>query len=132
MIARIVPRWFKRGAYRFVWRLRLWRTMLRELRGERVGGSLMLTASAVADLFTHVLSPDGAGSPRVLRSGVVSAPAIGARFHVRAGTDDLYNVLPRRERDAHDAILSPLRPHAGSEEGFGEDPIRDARPSFRE
>lgn len=71
--------------------------------------TVSLAASAVLDTAIFTIARKRSLSPRIAFSASITAPVLDARFSVRAWTDDIYNVLPFRERDVHDALLAPLR-----------------------
>lgn len=68
---------------------------------------LVCLASAALDSARQACGRLSTPAPRVLIGGTVGAPG-AARFRVRAGTDDIYTLLPGRELDVHDAILDTL------------------------
>ena len=91
-------------------RLRLWTRILSRLKPEGPRMRVGLLASALLDASFFATARARAISPKSYVAGVVSSACPAARFRVRAGTDDLYNVMPRREGDVEDAILRHLRP----------------------
>jgi hypothetical protein len=48
-------------------------------------------------------------NPRTLFSGVYLIKPFRLIVCVRGGTEDLYNLLPRREESVHDIVVSILR-----------------------
>jgi FkbM family methyltransferase len=95
---------------RLVNRLSLWRRIRRQLRPTSLAGHLGLAGSAMLDSLRFCVAASRAVSPRTCCSLLLYAPGLDARFLVRSGADDIYNVLPFREMDVHDAILGNLRP----------------------
>lgn len=91
-------------------RFRLWLRILSRLKAEGPRMWVGLRASAFLDASFFATARERATSPRSYVAGVVSSARPAARFRVRAGTDDIYNVMPRREGDVEDAILNHLRP----------------------
>lgn len=87
----------------------LWRRVLRVFRGGSMGDTVGLILSAIDDVVEYTLKPDSRISPRARFVRVVRMRSSPVVFQLRPGTDDLYNVLPGREGDVHDAILGPLR-----------------------
>jgi FkbM family methyltransferase len=90
-------------------RFRLWLRILSRLRAEGPRMRVGLLASAFLDVALFATARERATSPRSYVAGVVSSARPAARFRVRAGTDDIYNVMPRREGDVEDTILNHLR-----------------------
>ena len=89
----------------------IWGMILTRLRpaGGAVG-PVRMVASAVRDWVLYTIAPARAVSPRAAFISKVYAPALDLYFHVRPGTDDLYNVLPGGEGDVEHALLDGLRP----------------------
>jgi hypothetical protein len=94
--------------YRSTRRAAVWFGILRGLHGVGPFDQLKLLASAALDTAIHAIRPSFAPSPKTAFACRLYAPAVDASFRVRAGTDDVYNVLPFGERDVHHAILDPL------------------------
>ena|GEM_PF-988821 len=95
-------------------RVRLWLRILSRLKGQGRRMRVGLVASAFLDIALFATVPSRATSPRTYVAGVVSSDRPAARFRVRSGTDDIYNVMPRREADVDDYI----RGHLGSGDTF--------------
>jgi len=89
-------------------RILLWYRMLRNLHGITSKDKLALYLSAIMDVVWCMFHPRICQNPICRFSCTVYAPELNVRFCIRKGSDDLYSVLPYREGDAHDAILSPL------------------------
>ena len=87
----------------------LWIALLWRLRGSCLKDELGLIVSAAIDTLTFTFRPDRAVSPSGRFSALVYSHGLNVGFHIRGGTDDLYNVLPFREGDVHDAILDHLK-----------------------
>lgn len=98
-----------RGAVTYPRRLLLWRTILAELRGVTPSDRAVLRRSALASPWTARHDLAGWRDPVLLADAVVEAAGIG-RFAVRAGTDELYIVLPARERALIAAMRRLLKP----------------------
>jgi len=62
------------------------------------------------DAVRFGVSPCSVPSPQTLCRLLLYAAPLGTRFEVRKHADDIYNILPFREEDVHDAILGKLRP----------------------
>ncbi len=90
-------------------RWRQWFKILRRLRGATTSFEISLIFSAIIDSIAFSLFPNQL-SPKSLFSGVVISKKFGCSWTVRAGTDDIYSIMPEREQDAHDLILSLLKP----------------------
>ena len=89
----------------------VWGMILTRLRAaDGAAGQVRFLASAFRDWALYTFAPVRARSPRVAFVTEVYAPALGLRFHVRPGTDDVYNVLPGGEGDVEHALLDCLRP----------------------
>ena len=89
-------------------RILLWRRILRNLHGITIRDKFALYLSAIMDVARSMSHPRAPRNPICKFSCRVYAPDFGVRFHIRGGSDDLYSVLPYREGDAQEAILSPL------------------------
>ena len=89
-------------------RAHLWQ---RVLQGHRFPSGTARSAvwlSAVVDVARQAIPALSSPAPLGLVGMTVSTG--DARFRARALTDDLYILLPGREKDVHDAILDSLRP----------------------
>src|SRR5688572_28301459 len=90
-------------------RLAVWVIVLVQVRGYRVVDEIKLLISA---LCAPVTSLQGLGSwqdPQLLFDAEVVIPDVG-RFKLRRRTDDLWIVVPWRERAVVDVIRSLLHP----------------------
>lgn len=87
----------------------IWRKIYRELEPETFIGWLGLIVSVLYDTALYCIVPKLALSPKSIFSLNLYSPALKIKFYVRGGTDDIYNVLPFREMDVHEAILGNLR-----------------------
>jgi FkbM family methyltransferase len=88
----------------------VWWTMLRELRGRTFVQELGLVVSALVDCTHHAVRPGRTPAPKAMWPLELRASRLGATYHVRGRTDDIYYVAPFREDDAHTAILEALVP----------------------
>ena len=100
----------KRFAVRFITRSMLWRRILSRVEGATIKFQLGLIVSAIIDTVIFGLHPVLAASPKSYFSGVARSKKFHYSWQVRKGTDDIYNVMPGREGDVHDLILSTLKP----------------------
>lgn len=87
----------------------LWGRILQQFQGCSPWDRLGLLLSAVDDTIAYTLAPKTRISPIAHFVTKVKVRGTTTIFHVRPGTDDLYDVLPKREGDVHDAILDSLR-----------------------
>ena len=92
-------------------RWRQWQRILTEQRGLPGPDRARLMVSAAVDLLTYLIPALRAPNPRALAT-IRAIGGGGVHFETRRLTDDVYSVLPRRENDVHDAILTPLGPGA--------------------
>jgi len=90
-------------------RLWLWTAILKQVRGVRLQDIAGLGLSAISDLAACILRHNSDRPPLAKFPLLVALPRWNLRFWVRAGTDDLYHVLPFREEDVHEAIVGCLR-----------------------
>jgi len=90
-------------------RLMLWLKILKNVRGVRLKMQLGLILSAVIDVLFNTVTPSLAILPRVYVSGVIYCKKDDVYFYVRAFSDDLYSVMPEREGDVNESILSCLK-----------------------
>lgn len=89
----------------------VWLRALRAIRPEGGWrGRFALLRAALIDWSAYSFSRDASASPRARSLELVFAPKLGLWFHLRPGTDDLYNVLPGVEGDVERALLDPLQP----------------------
>jgi FkbM family methyltransferase len=91
-------------------RFRLWLRILSRLRGATPRMRVGLSASAFVDTCLFATARSRAIHPKSYVSGIVHAPQSLVSFRVRRGTDDIYNILPRRETDVDDYIRGHLHP----------------------
>lgn len=91
-------------------RLWLWSRILRQIRGVRPADVVGLGLSAISDLAARALRHTADDPPVARFPLLVALPRWNLRFWVRAGTDDLYHLLPYREQDVHEAVVGCLRP----------------------
>jgi FkbM family methyltransferase len=70
-----------------------------------------LHLSAVLDILSYIVCPSLASSPKVYVSGIVcfKFKEINVYFYVRKFSDDLYNILPGREGDVNDLMITLLK-----------------------
>jgi len=86
-----------RSVARYAERVLLWPVILWQVRGETLADKLVLVRSALAAPFLALRSLHQWQDPILLRDARVNVPGVG-RFHLRAHTDDLWHVVPWRER----------------------------------
>lgn len=98
-----------RGTFTYAQRLLLWRTIAREVKGVTPADRAALRRSALAAPWTSRRALSSWRDPVLLADATVDVPGIG-RFAVRAGTDELYIVLPARERALIAAMRRLLKP----------------------
>ena len=70
---------------------------------------LGLILSAFIDVCVRTVAPSLATLPRIYVSGVIYCKNYDVYFYVRAFSDDLYCVMPEREGDVNELILSCLK-----------------------
>lgn len=68
-----------------------------------------LILSALIDVLFNIIAPSLAILPRVYFSGILYSKYYDVYFYVRAFSDDLYSVIPGREGDVNELILSCLK-----------------------
>ncbi len=90
-------------------RMRLWFKILRRLRGATTRFELALVFSAILDTIVFTFRRRFALSPKSYFTGIVLSKKFGCSWIVRAGTDDIYNVMPEREGVVHNLIYSSLK-----------------------
>jgi FkbM family methyltransferase len=103
-------------------RLRIWLSIIADIRGASFTDELRMLASVLASPVTALRRLDRWADPICLVSFTAVVRGIG-RFEVRAGTDDLFHVTPMRERPLIDYLRAHLRPgdvfvDAGANIGF--------------
>jgi FkbM family methyltransferase len=87
----------------------LWLNILRKVRGITFKTKLGLFLSALIDVCFCTAGSSLATLPRVYVSGIIYAKSYGVYFYVRGFSDDLYSVMPGREGDINELILSCLK-----------------------
>lgn len=87
---------------------RIWLAIAREISGVSHRDKLILRQSLRIGLKRITRDSDIWQDPELIEDADVEARGVG-RFHVRAGTDDLYHVLPSREDPVVSAIRARLR-----------------------
>lgn len=90
-------------------RLILWFIILKRVRGVALKTQMGLFLSPFIDILFHVIGSPLATLPRVYVSGIIYSKSYGVYFNVRAFSDDLYSVMPGREGDVNELILSCLK-----------------------
>lgn len=90
-------------------RHREWAQVLRDMRGASRRDQVILWTSALCAPVTALRRLDGCEPPKLFADIDVNIPSIG-QFHVRAGTDDLINILPSRERHVQAVVDEFLGP----------------------
>lgn len=98
-----------RSVANYARRLLLWRTVLREVKGVTAADRAALRGSALAAPWTARHDLYRWRDPVLLADATVDVAGIG-RFAVRARTDELFIVLPARERALIAAMRRLLRP----------------------
>jgi FkbM family methyltransferase len=109
-IARIFPAPIRRAlglSWDYSMRLFVWRSILRHVRGSNLRDQLGLYASAVASPLTSLRKLGKWQDPALLWDITVQVHGIGS-FGVRCNTDDLWHVLPTRERNVLSTIQKYL------------------------
>jgi len=87
-----------------------WLNVFKCLKAITLPSWLSLVLSAVVDTSIYFLSAGKLNSsPRPLGDSTIYATEYDTFYFIRGGTDDLYNVLPHREDDVHDFIVSALK-----------------------
>jgi FkbM family methyltransferase len=97
------------NGWRYAQRLGRWAVILRQVRGSSWRDELKLLASAGAAPILSLRRLSKWQDPVLLFDASVEVPRIG-RFRVRRRTDDLWHILPWRERAIHAALERLLRP----------------------
>lgn len=90
-------------------RMRLWFKILRRLRGATTKFEIALVFSSIIDTIVFTFCRRFALSPKSYFTGIVQSKTLGCSWMVRAGTDDIYNVMPQREKEACNVILNSLK-----------------------
>jgi len=94
---------------RYLQRLGRWAAILWQVRGASWRDELKLLASAGAAPFTALRDLSAWQDPILLFDAVVRVRGVGT-FHARRHSDDLWHVLPWRERGVHAALRNLLGP----------------------
>lgn len=90
-------------------RLMIWLRILKNVIGINFKTQLGLFLSVLIDIFFHMAGSSLAALPRVYVSGVTYSKRYDVYFYVRAFSDDLYSVMPEREGDVNETVLSGLK-----------------------
>ena len=90
-------------------RLMLWVGIIKGVRGTTLKMELGLFLSALIDTLFHAVGSQFTTLPRVYVSGIVYIRNYDVYFYVRAFSDDLYFVIPKREGDVNEIILNLLK-----------------------
>lgn len=92
-------------------RIVVWYKVLTSIHGCDARTQLGLLLSAVLDTLSFLVNPSLALSPKIYISGIVcfKFQRSYVYFYVRGFSDDLYNVMPGREGDVNELILSCLK-----------------------
>lgn len=94
---------------RYLQRIGRWAIVLWQVRGNTWRDEFRLVLSAAAAPVTALRNLSVWQDPVLLFDATVRVPGIGV-FCVRRHTDDLWHILPWRERDIHYALRDLLRP----------------------
>lgn len=121
----VLPSFLRTPAARtetYLRRLRNWVQVLRYVRGLSFADRRAVWSAFFAAPVTSLFGLDRWRDPMLARDATVEVADIG-RFHVRAKCDDLWHVLPSRERAVLEAIRTRLKPgdtfvDAGANIGF--------------
>ena len=89
-------------------RLLFWIQILYKLTPTNLSTAFGLIISMIFDLMLLLLYPKAVPLPKGRFSGLVYSRKYGVRYAIRAGTDDIYLVLPGREGDVSETILQIL------------------------
>jgi FkbM family methyltransferase len=124
-LKRILPRPLWNAARRsqtYARRLLVWRAVMKEIEGACEADRKILGRSARHGIKRGLKALDVWQNPELTADAVVRVPTIG-EFEIRAGTDDLYHVLPSREAAVVAELRKQLRPgstfvDAGANIGF--------------
>jgi FkbM family methyltransferase len=111
-----------RAVLTYAQRLGRWTVILRQLRGAAPRDQLKLLASALCAPVLSLRDLAHWQDPQLLFDARVEVLGVG-KFALRKHTDDLWHVLPQRERHVLDAIAKTLGPgdifvDAGANVGF--------------
>lgn len=113
---------FLRHSHTYINRLLRWYPILRDVRGETVRDELILATSAFASPWTSLRRLELWQDPVLLCDANVRVDRVG-RFSLRHHSDDLWHVVPQRERMVLRFIEKHLKPgdtfvDAGANIGF--------------
>lgn len=103
-------------------RMYYWVRVMREIKGIGPADRRTLLRSFLGGPLDSFRDIDNWRDPMAVRDAAVEVKGVG-RYHVRAFCDDLYHVLPAREREILETIRERLRPgdtfvDAGANIGF--------------
>lgn len=87
----------------------IWLGVFKDVTGIGLKMQIGLFLSAALDVTRLSMGSSVAKLLKTYFSGVVYLRPYGVYFYVRACSDDLYSVLPRREDDVNELILSSLK-----------------------
>ncbi|HUS52536.1 MAG TPA: FkbM family methyltransferase [Thermohalobaculum sp.] len=90
-------------------RLRIWLSVVIEVRGGGPVEAAKLYASAVCASVTALRSLDRWKDPYLIFDTLIVVPGTG-RFHCRRGTDDLFHILPSGQRPVREVLEATLKP----------------------
>lgn len=90
-------------------RLRIWAGIAVSLRGAGLRDRIVLLGSSLAAPCTALRGLREWRDPYLLRDAMIVVPGVGT-FRCRAGTDDLWHVVPQRESAVFHAIACRLAP----------------------
>jgi hypothetical protein len=115
---RVAMRQYKRTAAplsqrwrRFQRKIRLWRRLIRLLRGVTARDQWILLQSLAADVLPGSRVRGRLKLPTTTADCQLRSRGVGT-FHVRGGSDDLFHVLPQQEPAVEAAIRRSLQPGA--------------------
>ena len=97
------------GSIRPISRTWLWLRILKRLQGTTIISELALVLSAIVDTILFTFRPLLNIQPKSVFAGTVRSKRYGCCWRIRAGTDDIYSVMPEREGDVHSVILNSLK-----------------------
>jgi FkbM family methyltransferase len=87
----------------------VWHNILKTVAGVGLRMQMGLFFSAFVDFLLAVASSRVSVLPRCYLAGLVYLKPYRVFFYIRALSDDLYSVMPKREWDVNEKILSSLR-----------------------
>ncbi len=97
------------GSIRPISRTWLWLRILKRLQGTTIISEFALALSAIVDTILFTFRPLLNIHPKSVFAGTVRSKRYGCCWRIRAGTDDIYSVMPEREGDVHSVILNSLK-----------------------